>query len=111
MNATDLDRATIAATDLLKALASPSRMRILCQLVDGEKSVGQIAIAIGARETAVSQHLALLRKDRVVSSRRSGQTMFYTLDDPAARRLLEVLHDLFCPDGHQPPDVDAERNV
>ena len=55
MNATDLDRATIAATDLLKALASPSRMRILCQLVDGEKSVGQIAIAIGARETAVSQ--------------------------------------------------------
>ena len=100
MNTPDLDRAATAATDLLKALASPSRLRILCQLADGEKSVGQIATAIGSRETAVSQHLALLRKDRVVRYRRSAQTVIYALDDPAARRLLEVLHDLFCPDSH-----------
>ena len=58
------------------------------------------AAAIGSRETAVSQHLALLRKDRVVKGRRSAQTVFYALDDPAARRLLEVLHELFCPDSH-----------
>jgi len=98
MNTTDLDRAATAATDLLKALASPSRLRILCQLADGEKSVGQIATAIGSRESTISQHLALLRRDRVVKCRRSAQTVFYTLDDPAARRLLVVLHELFCPD-------------
>ena len=100
MNATDLDRAATAATDLLKALASPSRLRILCQLADGEKSVGQIATAIGSRETAISQHLALRWRDRVVKCRRSGQVVFYELDDPAVRRLLEVLHELFRPDSH-----------
>ncbi|MEI6986737.1 MAG: ArsR family transcriptional regulator, partial [Rhodospirillaceae bacterium] len=52
MNIADLDRATTAASDLLKALASPSRLRILCQLCDGEKSVGQIAAAVGLRETS-----------------------------------------------------------
>lgn len=111
MNVMDLDNATSAATDLLKALASPSRMRILCHLVDGEKSVGRIASAIGIRETTVSQHLSLLRRDRVVSCRRSGQTVFYALDNPAARRLLEVLHELFCPNGTDRPDADSGRSA
>ncbi|MEI8395079.1 MAG: metalloregulator ArsR/SmtB family transcription factor [Rhodospirillaceae bacterium] len=111
MNTAYLDSAAVAATDLLKALASPNRLRILCQLVEGERSVGQIAGAIGVRETAVSQHLALLRRDRVVRCRRSGQTVFYALDNPAASRVLEVLHEFFCPGGSVREGVDSGRIV
>jgi DNA-binding transcriptional ArsR family regulator len=92
----NLDTAAVAACDLLKALACPSRLRILCHLADGEKSVGQVAELVGIRKTAASQHLTLLRKDRLVRCRRAGQTMFYTLDHPEAERLLHVLRELYC---------------
>ncbi|MBI1209646.1 MAG: metalloregulator ArsR/SmtB family transcription factor [Azospirillum sp.] len=94
----EIDQAADQACELLKALASPTRLKILCHLVDGEKSVGQIAEAIGARDAAVSQHLALLRKDRIVRARRAGQSIFYAIENPAAERLLQILHDIFC--GH-----------
>lgn len=100
----ELDRAATAASDLLKALASPNRLKILCHLIEGEKSVGQIAALIGVRETTVSQHLALLRKDRLVTSRRAGQTIFYTLDSPAAARIIAVLYETFCAGGRSPDD-------
>ena len=92
----DMDAAATAASDLLKALASPNRLKILCHLVDGEKSVGQIASAIGIRETTVSQHLALLRKDRLVGCRRAGQTIFYRMESPVATRILDILYENFC---------------
>lgn len=94
----DMDTAAAAASELLKALASPNRLKILCHLQDGEKSVGQIAALVGIRETAVSQHLALLRKDRLVSSRRAGQTIYYRLDSPVASRIIAVLYEHFCRD-------------
>jgi len=96
----ELDHAANAASDLLKALANPNRLKILCHLIEGEKSVGQIATLIGIRETTVSQHLALLRKDRLVSARRAGQTVFYTFDSPAAARIIAVLYETFCAGGH-----------
>ena len=96
----ELDHAANAASDLLKALASPNRLKILCHLIEGEKSVGQIATLIGIRETTVSQHLALLRKDRLVSARRAGQTVFYTLDSPAAARIIAVLYETFCAESY-----------
>ena len=92
-----LDAAASAACDLLKALASPNRLKILCHLLEGEKSVGQVAALVGIRETAASQHLALLRKDRLVDSRRAGQTIYYRMVSPVAQRLIGVLHDAFCP--------------
>ncbi len=92
----EMDAAASAASDLLKALASPNRLKILCHLVDGEKAVGQIASLIGIRETTVSQHLALLRKDRLVASRRAGQTIFYRLDSLVAERILAILYENFC---------------
>ena len=94
-----LDKAANAACDLLKALASPNRLKILCHLVEGEKSVGQVAVLVGIRETAASQHLALLRKDRLVDSRRAGQTIYYRMVSPVAERIIGVLHDAFCPPG------------
>ncbi len=100
----ELDRAATAASDLLKALASPNRLKILCHLIEGEKSVGQIAALIGIRETTVSQHLALLRKDRLVSSRRAGQTIFYALDSPVAARIIAILYETYCAHGNDPAD-------
>lgn len=93
-----LDAAANAATELLRALASPVRLKILCQLVEGEKSVGQLAALLGVRETLVSQHLTLLRKDGLVRNRRAAQTIYYSLNSPVAERIIRVLYEEFCPD-------------
>lgn len=70
---------------------------ILCQLADGELSVGQIEPRVGLSQSALSQHLALLREEGVVATRREGQAIHYRLADPAAARLIETLAELFCP--------------
>lgn len=88
----EVDRASL----FLKALAGRSRLLLLCHLWDGEKSVGELARLTGARDTAVSQQLALLRREGMVAARRSGQMIFYSLASPEAKRMLESLHDLFC---------------
>lgn len=72
---------------------------ILCQLTEGEKSVGQLADAIGARETAVSQQLAVLRRERIVKARRAGQTMFYRITRDDVGELLEFLYATYCASG------------
>ncbi len=97
MKVSDLDAAAEQATDLLKALANPVRLKLLCHLVEGERSVGELAERLDIRDTNVSQHLALLRKDRMVRTRREGQTIYYTIDNPAALAVLQVLHGLYCP--------------
>lgn len=96
MNIDQLDSAAEAACLLLKALASPVRLKILCQLVEGERAVGEIATALAVRDTLVSQHLALLRKDRLVKTRRAGQTVFYSLDSVPARRIIQILYETYC---------------
>ena len=68
-----------AAEEMLKALANRHRLMILCQLIDRERSVGELAEFLALRDSTVSQHLALLRKDGLVSPRREGQTIWYTL--------------------------------
>ena len=69
---------------------------ILCQLVEGERAVSELADALDMRQAAVSQQLALLRKDGLVSARREARTMHYSLAGDEARRIIEVLYDLFC---------------
>jgi DNA-binding transcriptional ArsR family regulator len=87
-----------SASEFLKALSGRSRLVILCHLWEGEKSVGEIVRLTGARDTAVSQQLALLRKDGIVASRRDGQTLYYSIAHEGAARVLETLHGVFCPD-------------
>ena len=89
---TQVDRASL----FLKTLSGRSRLLLLCHLLDGEKSVGELARLTEARDTAVSQQLALLRREGMVSARRAGQMIFYSLASVEARRMLESLHDLFC---------------
>jgi len=69
---------------------------ILCRLIDGEKSVGQLAEFLGIRDSTVSQHLALLRRDRLIAGRRDGQTIWYRIESDVARRVVEVLYGSFC---------------
>ena len=90
------------ASDFLKALAHEGRLMILCHLVAGEKSVGELETLLGARQAAVSQQLARLRLENLVTGRREGKTIYYRLGDPKVRRMIETLHSLFCG-----PDRDA----
>lgn len=85
------------AATLLRLLANEKRLMILCQLADGELAVGDIQPRVGLSQSALSQHLALLRAEGIVATRREGQAIFYRLDDPAAMRVIETLAELFCP--------------
>ena len=84
------------ACALLKAIANPHRLMILCQLVEGEKSVGELASCVGIRPSSVSQNLALMRAGGLVASRRDGQTMWYAIKSPEARTLLETIYTIYC---------------
>lgn len=85
------------AAGLLRVLGNERRLMILCQLAEGELSVGQIQPRVGLSQSALSQHLAVLREEGVVATRREGQVIHYRLADPAAARIIETLAELFCP--------------
>ena len=84
------------ASQLLAAMSNQKRLMILCQLVEGERSVGELSEMLGIRQTTVSQHLALLRKDGFVTSRRDAQSQLYSLAGTEARAVLETLYGLYC---------------
>lgn len=84
------------ATALLKALANENRLMLLCKLVEGEQSVGQLNIGIDLSQSALSQHLAVLRSEGLVTTRRQAQTIYYSLVDGPARHLLDTLHAIYC---------------
>lgn len=96
MNSDKMHEKADEATELLKALASRNRLLILCQLVGGERSVGELAKRLDLRGPVVSQHLGLLRRDGLVAPRRDGQTIYYSLQGKAAVRVLETLYDVYC---------------
>lgn len=100
------------ASELLKSLANRHRLLIVCQLIEGERSVGEMADFLGIRDSTVSQHLALLRKDGVVAARRDGQTIWYSIASGPAREILKTLYRIYC--GPQPmcePDIAEKTSV
>ena len=84
------------AADLLKSLANRHRLLIVCQLIEKERSVGELTAFLGIRDSTVSQHLAVLRRDRIVSARRDGQTIWYSIGSASARAVVESLYRSFC---------------
>ena len=84
------------ASRLLRTLAHGQRLRVLCLLVDAELSVGQINERIDLSQSALSQHLARLRADGLVATRRDAQTIYYRLASGPARQLIGALHGIFC---------------
>lgn len=85
-----------SASSFLKALSHEGRLMILCHLSTGEKSVTELESLLSSRQAAVSQQLARLRLEGLVSHRREGKTIYYSLADEKARRMLELMHDMFC---------------
>lgn len=96
MNLGELQARALRATGLLKAMSNPVRLMVLCQLAEGEKSVGELERVADVSQSALSQHLAVLRSRGLVSYRRSGQTILYSLAGREAPALLAALYEVFC---------------
>ena len=94
------------ASELLRALGNPHRLVILCELVGGERSVGALVRRVGLSQSALSQHLARLRRAGLVRTRRSAQTVYYSLAGHHARAVIEVLDRLY---GDAAAGVDRQR--
>jgi len=95
----DLDQMRIHAADaagLMKALGNESRLLILCTLAAGERSVGELNDVVPLSQSALSQQLARLRQQGMVSTRRESQTIYYSLSPGPADRVIHLLHDIFC---------------
>ncbi|HTV87079.1 MAG TPA: metalloregulator ArsR/SmtB family transcription factor [Dyella sp.] len=84
------------AADLLKALANQQRLLILCHLAEGELAVGTMQERLNLSQSALSQHLARLREEELVTTRREAQTVYYQLADGPVRALMATLHSIYC---------------
>lgn len=96
--ATDMMAQAQAAANFLKALAHEGRLMILCHLSSGEKSVTELENLLSTRQAAVSQQLARLRLEGVVSCRREGKAIYYSIADRKAQRTIALMYELFCAD-------------
>lgn len=92
-----MGRHAAEAAGLLRAMASEHRLMVLCSLVEGERSVGELMGKVPLAQSALSQHLAVLRRERLVATRREGQTVYYTIKAGPALDVLRVLYSNFCP--------------
>ncbi len=84
------------ASRILKAMGNERRFAILCHLAQGEKSVGELQRLVGLSQSALSQHLARLRRVKIVKTRRAAQTIYYSLDGPAAPMVMTALTELYA---------------
>jgi len=91
-----LEASVEEAAKLLTSMANPKRLLVLCHLVEGERSVGELAGLAGLGQSAVSQHLAKMRLQGLVRTRREGQTIFYSLASDEVRAVLETLYAIYC---------------
>lgn len=100
----ELDRmhdAAAGATRLLKALANPDRLMLLCQLSQGEMTVGELEASLGIMQPTLSQQLGVLRAEALVEPRREGKYVYYRVTNEAALAVLRVLYEQFCRKGRK----------
>jgi len=93
---TELHDMASNACELLKAMANEWRLMILCQLAEGEKTVSELQRLLGLSQSALSQHLAILRRERIVTSKKHAQSVTYSLSGDAATKVMQTLHEVFC---------------
>lgn len=91
-----LQERAVEAAALLKALAHPDRLMLLCQLVQCERSVSELGLLAGVRQPSLSQQLGVLRGEHLVATRRAGKSMLYRIASPTVQALLETLYREFC---------------
>lgn len=94
------------AARLLKAMANEHRLLVLCHLLEGERSVGELNAELELSQSALSQHLAVLREDDLVATRRESQTIYYRVASPAITAVLSALHDVYCAPLARPDQPD-----
>jgi DNA-binding transcriptional ArsR family regulator len=110
--AVSLDRMTQnarVASDFLKALSHETRLLLLCLLSTGERSVTDLENALALRQPTVSQQLARLRLDGLVNTRREGKTVYYSIADDDINRVIALIYDIFCKEGHERKSPRAWR--
>lgn len=107
--AREMGRHAADAAQLLRALANPHRLMILCLLAEGEHHVGALNERVDLSQSALSQHLAVLRADELVETRREAQTIYYRLASGPVRALIETLHGIYCGPGAGLPRRKARR--
>ena len=96
MNLAELESKAEAVETLLKSVGNRNRLIVLCELLKGERSVGALQSAIGLSQSALSQHLARMREDGIVATRRESQTIYYALASKKVVRLISLLYELYC---------------
>ncbi len=96
MNMNDMSEHAADAAGLMKALGNESRLMVLCLLADQERSVGELNAMIPLSQSALSQQLARLRQQGIVTTRRESQTIYYSLAPGPADRVIHLLHDIYC---------------
>jgi DNA-binding transcriptional ArsR family regulator len=95
-NLAAMEQSAKRASRLLKALSNEHRLLVLCRLTEGEKSVGELERLVGLSQSALSQHLARLRRDELVKTRRNAQTIYYSLSGDHATKVINVLYQIYC---------------
>ncbi|MEG1210994.1 MAG: metalloregulator ArsR/SmtB family transcription factor [Leclercia sp.] len=103
----DMKRAAQSTADILRGLSNADRLLLMCQLSQGEASVAQLEVAVGIHQPTLSQQLGVLRRLKLVETRRTGKQIFYRIDDPRIFTLLNTLYDLYCP---QPVADEGDDN-
>lgn len=106
MNVQELEAQAEQAARLMKAMSNPHRLFIMCQLLNGERRVSELEDATGLSQSALSQHLARLRRDGIVVTRRAAQSIYYSLIGTEVHEVIGVLHRIFC---HRPETKAAAR--
>jgi len=97
-NIGDMKQAAEEACVLMKTLSHPDRLMVLCQLKEGEKSVGEIATMVGIAQSPLSQHLSKMRLQGIVKNRREAQSIYYSLANPEVEKIIDLLYSMYCSD-------------
>tara|TARA_Y100001956_G_scaffold75009_1_gene82572 strand:+ start:1753 stop:2058 length:306 start_codon:yes stop_codon:yes gene_type:complete len=101
MNLQEMEQNSAKAVVLLKAMANERRLQILCLLHNNELSVGELCHKLELSQSALSQHLAWLRRDGLVNTRKEAQTVYYTLSSEEVKLMIQLLHSLYCSEQQQ----------
>lgn len=96
MNIAEMENNATEAAGFLKGLASPHRLLILCQLMEGEKNVTELIEATGLAQTSMSQHLSKLKDEHIVTFRRDHRTLYYRINNEAVLSIMAVMYEHFC---------------
>ncbi len=96
INPEQMASAAAQASELMRTLGHKDRLMILCHLISGEKSVGGLARLLEIPQSPLSQHLARMRKEKLVTTRREAQTIYYSIASNEAMRMVELMHELYC---------------